>query len=346
MECDAPIREDTRLPTIAHVIFDTGSDVNLISVRSMGDSSFDEPYAAWTYTWGEQDSVHHAQADPRVDECIEEQRGSSWTGRWIPPRWYRSERVATVPIRTRKDKSLGTMWAWTDDRDDDEGKSIEESLGVDLSPEIKDPFCDSKQHNSIIVKCPSCRCRFSGKYRRGNLIRHMRAKHNAQRHAGRGRHRKLAYAIFLTGAQLACTIPLHSYDHCHGDPICRPPIASSSLLNGLPSFFGFLRHPTTNEFVLSALAYGATAMYQYHVNDGDGFQQLCLVVGLVTGFLLSVASPVGLNEQRATTSTMAVAITIALLVSAMGHAVHEMFSGKNTCKELILDEEKDGGNEV
>lgn len=239
------------------------------------------------------------------------------------------------------------MWARMDGRDDDDGeKNIQEDLLVDLSPTMKLSPNKSRKEGLIMLDHMSCHCKFSEEYHSGNLVRHMRAKHNTPRHAGRSRHRKLAYAIFLTGAQLACTIPLHSYDHCHGDPNCRPPIASSSLVNGLPSFFGFMRHPTTNEFVLSALAYGATAMYQYHINDGDRFQQLCLVVGLITGFLLSVASPAGLNEQQATTSTMAVAITVALFVSTMGHAVHAMVNDKNSCKEIAVDEEKVGGNEV
>ncbi|KAH7409956.1 hypothetical protein DE146DRAFT_628512 [Phaeosphaeria sp. MPI-PUGE-AT-0046c] len=350
MASDTPFGEGI-WEDMAYERFDAhGHGVELILDPFMNesDSLVSEPYLALSYNWGKPDSLenhHDAHTYQPVGESVDSQRGNNWVnydfeGHWNPLEWLGSQRNAAVLASTQEMERPDVMQIWKNGLGDDGRKRWQETSALHLPPTLRVPLVDSRQESSTTVACPVCRCVFTGAYRMGNFNRHVRTKQNTHCHGAKNRHRKLAYAIFLTGAQLACTIPLHSYDHCHGDLTCRPPIASSSILNGLPLYLDFLGHPTTNVFVLSALAYSATAMHQYHVDDRDRFQQLCLVLGVVMGFFLGVASPVELTVRRMTSSAMAIAITTALLVSALGHWVYPMVRSETACKDVVAVEEK------
>lgn len=165
------------------------------------------------------------------------------------------------------------------------------------------------------------------------------------------RHLKLGYTTLLTGAQLACIVPIQGYDISHGEQITlqAPPIggiSSMRLLHQLDLNLDFLTHPPTTLFVASALAYGAVAMHQYTINESDRFQQLSLIIGLVAGFWLSSPPLVELGAQRVVSSKLALAVMVALSISAVGHWMYATCWVAKECEDSdVVDaiESKVGG---
>jgi hypothetical protein len=131
------------------------------------------------------------------------------------------------------------------------------------------------------------------------------------------RLRSLANTTLLTAAQLACILPLRTYDLCHNHTPHEGQdalLSCASLHGHLPHHIAFLGSTSTTFFVFSALAYGGVAMYEYQVNYQDRYQRVFLVFGLMVGFLACW------DAQRVDISHLALCISIALLISTCSHA--------------------------
>jgi hypothetical protein len=199
---------------------------------------------------------------------------------------------------------------------------------------------------------------FTGIYRRETIRRHSKPLRRflaiLREHMCRNRHLKLAYTTLLTGAQLTYIVPIQGYDISHGEPSTpqAPPIAgvpSIRLLRQLDLNLNFLTHPSTTLFVFSALAYGAVAMHQYSINEFDRFQQLSLIVGFVVGVWLSSPPFKELGAQRFVSSNLALAVTVALFISAVGHWMYATCWVQEEREEsVVIDaiESKAGGEVV
>jgi hypothetical protein len=156
-------------------------------------------------------------------------------------------------------------------------------------------------------------------------------------------HRKLAHSVMLTVAQIVFTLPLQTYNLCHGKV---PQDAHDALIPSgscayfqeyLPPYLELVEHNSTTFFVFSALAYGAVAMREYHINRQDRHQGIFLMVGLVAGFLACW------DARQIVSSRIAFCISIALLTSACGHWVYAMRFGSRTEGQGAVKVEKEDG---
>ena len=130
-------------------------------------------------------------------------------------------------------------------------------------------------------------------------------------------HRKFLHSWILAVGQASLYWLLRNYD------ISRDP-ATKHMAVPLP-YTAVLRNPSTGIFVICALLYGVFAMLQYHVNRTDSFQQLCLVIGLAVGVLLSPSLPLTVPESPVSVHIFAITTSVALVCSACGHWVWRTF---------------------
>jgi hypothetical protein len=156
-------------------------------------------------------------------------------------------------------------------------------------------------------------------------------------------HQSLANIVLLTAAQLACIMPLQNYNPCHEN---SPHEASHELLvcasfhNDLPPYLGLLEPTSATLFVFSAIAYGAVAMYEYHINRQDRYQQVFLVVGIVVGLLACW------DAQRMDPARLAFCVSIGLLASACCHWVYAICLGPRAEAKGAMNSEKEAGIDV
>jgi hypothetical protein len=157
------------------------------------------------------------------------------------------------------------------------------------------------------------------------------------------RRRSLANTVSLTAAQLACIMSLQNYNPCHDNSphdATHELRAYTSLHNDLPPYLGLLEPTSATLFVFSALAYGAVAMYEYHINRQDRYQQVFLVVGLVVGLLACW------DAQRIEPARLAFCVSIALLASACGHWVYAICLGSRTEAQRAMNSDKEADIDV
>jgi hypothetical protein len=80
-------------------------------------------------------------------------------------------------------------------------------------------------------------------------------------------------------------------------------------------------------FVVSALTHGALAAGLYHLQRSDRYQGVCLRVGLAVGIIACYPSLANLAGRQVVVSTLALAISVALAVSALGHFLVSLVFG-------------------
>ncbi|KAH7406529.1 hypothetical protein DE146DRAFT_629841 [Phaeosphaeria sp. MPI-PUGE-AT-0046c] len=217
-------------------------------------------------------------------------------------------------------------------------------------------LCDSGPSISAMLGYSVDTPEFIERYSKRSPERQRRSARNDfgrfRDHVYGNRHAKLAYTFFLTGAQLACIIPIHRYDIDQGDSNSSQKSLIAEVLE-LPFLkqlilgLNFLAHPTTTLFVFSALAFGSVAMHQYSINDRDHYQQLFLVPAIVVGLWMSLPPLVELGTQRVVSSTLALGITTALNASAISHWTYATCFAKKECEGCgVVDEGKVTGEVV
>lgn len=157
--------------------------------------------------------------------------------------------------------------------------------------------------------------------------------------AAHGIARGLLGLLFFAG-QTACITICFAYERCHNG--ITPP--SDTALEACDSFESFTPHvlhlltrTSTTMFVVSTLTHGVLAMQQYHLNRNDRYQDVCLGVGVSVGLIAclpSLADPAG---RLTIVSTLTMAVTLALMASALGHFIVGLFYKTENAHSSVTD---------
>lgn len=152
-------------------------------------------------------------------------------------------------------------------------------------------------------------------------------------------HRTFLHSCILTVAQVGGYWLIRNHEISqdripHGD---RNPFTYTGVPGVKP----------TGVFVICALLYGVFAMLQYHINRADYFQQLCLIIGLAAGLLLSSSIPFAVAESSVSIHTLAATTSVAMACSAYGHWTwRTFFSTREIRLEKILAEWGDDAQDM
>jgi hypothetical protein len=279
-----------------------------------------DPHAA--YVQALSCTVGCAQVDELRDAIASHLGRDSTNGTILA--WHEDLQVST----TREAENM--IWIMETDNSDDEG-SHWASRGGWIERHL--PFFTIRRtnHSGSTISHTGCY---------SHLMRRVQARPEDVRWA---RHRNLAHSILLTAAQIVFTLPLQTYDLCHGKvpqdthDALIPSGSCAYLQDYLPPYLELVEHNSTTFFVFSALAYGAVAMREYHINRQDRHQGIFLMVGLVAGFLACW------DARQIVSSRIAFCISIALLTSACGHWVYAMCFGSRTEGQGAVKVEKEDG---
>lgn len=111
--------------------------------------------------------------------------------------------------------------------------------------------------------------------------------------------------------QWSCFMVLQDYYACRNS---TTPCRSDSMLGP-----NVLHDPSDGVFMIVTLLYSFATIVQYQVNREDYYQQLCLIVGLAAGLLLSPSIPFTVPGSPVSVHTFVATTSVALACSAIGH---------------------------
>tara|TARA_R110002003_G_scaffold351_4_gene18891 strand:- start:3021 stop:3698 length:678 start_codon:yes stop_codon:yes gene_type:complete len=165
------------------------------------------------------------------------------------------------------------------------------------------------------------------------------------------RHMNLASTLALGAGQIICVKTMRSYETSQ---YARKIINSSKwdrenlaletirawilhIIDAIPPLLKPLEQPSASVFVLAGLAWAALAMLQHHINGGDRFQRLAVLIGLITGIGLCLPLLSEPEDQQVVASITAFSVTIAMLVSAFGHWAVRKMRSKNGASPHLND---------
>jgi hypothetical protein len=148
-------------------------------------------------------------------------------------------------------------------------------------------------------------------------------------------HSNMRTTCCLAWGQWGWFTVLRNYDACRQ--------STTSCRSDSTSLLSIIHNPSNGMVVLGALVYICQAILQYTINRQDYYQQLCLVIGLAAGLLLSPFVPSSVPGPPVSMHTLMATTSVALVCSAFGHWIwRKYFSTRETRleKKLVQWEEE------